>query len=275
VRASTNTVRQKALKLEIHIDTKRISAALTDEARKQMPFVTANMLSKLAIDAQAALQKEMPVAFDRPTPFTVNGIFTKRAEKTNLVAEVFVPNSQDERGKAQREYLRPGVQGASARNQKKTEFLLTRAGVLPAGWVTVPGKWIKAGKLDAYGNMPGSYYKQIIRELQIRAPEDRYFKPRSAKGQQSAKKMGVEGIFFAVKPGANTLGKNGGYLPSGVYKRSGAGGRKLLQYLKFIRRAAYRPRLDVLDVVSKAVQDNAQARFNEAVALVTNQFKAR
>lgn len=263
------------MNLNIHIDTKQLSAALSDGARKQMPFVTAKMLTALAGDAKEALQKQLPVSFDRPTPFTVRGIFTRRAEKTNLEALVYVPESQDAQGKAQREYFRPGVQGATARSQKKTEFLLTRLGVLPSGWVTVPGKWITAGKLDAYGNMPGSYYKQIIRELQIRAPEDRYFKPRSAKGQQSAKKMGVDSIFFAVVPGANKLGKNGGYLPSGVYKRSGAGGRKLLQYLKFVRRAAYRPRLDAVEVVTKAVQANAQARFDDAITLVTNQFKPR
>ena len=196
----------------------------------------------------------------------------QRAEKKTLTAVVYFPDSQAESGRATREYVRPGAQGAMARSQKKTEYLLTRMGILPAGWVTVPGRYIMAGKLDGYGNMPGSYYKQIIRNLQIKT---KALKPIPAASQKRAARMGVANEFFAISPGANSAAKGGGWLPPGVYKREGRKGEILRQYLKFVKKASYRQRLDVKDEAQKAVSLNVDKRFKESVQDILTKFKAR
>ena len=261
--------------MEIKVDYKDVTASLDDLAQRQVPFVLAKTLTALAGDARDHLIKKLPVAFDRPTPFTQRGVFTKPAQKTTLAAEVYFPESQSEQGKPTREYIRPGAEGASARHQKKTEFLLTRMGYLPAGWVTTPGSYItNNGKLDGYGNMPGSYYKQIIRSLGIKTTKGPP-KPPSGASQRRASRMGVASEFFAVVPGANQLGKNGGYLPSGVWKRTGKGGHQLQQYLKFIKKASYKRRLDVFTEVKTAVDANLERRWAESVQLVVTQFNAR
>ena len=257
---------------KLNVEYKHVVQALAVTAARQVPFVAAKTLSALALDGKSVLVKKLPVAFHRPTPFTLKGVYTKRAEKSNLVSEVNFRGSQSNNGRGALEYIRPGAQGAAARAQKKTEYLLTRAGWLPGGWVTVPGRFIMAGKLDGYGNMPGSYYKQIIRNLQIKY---KALKPVGVQSQRRATKMGVANEFFAVAPGRNALGKGGGSLPPGVYRRAGAGGHTLTQYLKFVRKARYRQRLDVRGEVVTAVRANAQRRWDESVSLITDRFKAR
>lgn len=261
------------MNIDIHVQTRHVTDNLSDTAKRHVPFLVARMLTGLASDTQTHFKRRLPVAFDRPTPFTQRGVFMKRAEKTTLVSEVFFPQSQEERGRAQREYIRPGVNGATyARQQKKTEFLLTRMGVLPAGWVTVPGRYIQNGKLDGYGNMPGAYYKQIIRNLQLKTHA---LKPIPAASQKRAARMGVDNEFFAVTPGRNTLGKGGGWLPPGVWKRQGKGGRTLLQYLKFVRKASYRQRFDVKAEAETAVRGNLQRRWDTTVSELQTKFRAR
>lgn len=259
------------MQFQITMDSRQVETLLSG-LKSQLPFAAAKTLTAIAGDVQKRLSERMPQVFDRPTPFTQRGVFVKRAEKSTLQAEVYIPESQAEQGKATREYMRPGTQGASARNQKKTEFLLTRAGWLPAGWVTTPGRFIMDGKLDGYGNMPGSYYKQIIRNLQIKYNG---IKPIPAASQKRAAKMAVDNEFFAVAPGANRLAKGGGWLPPGVYKRTGPGGHKVQQYLKFVRKASYKMRLDVGAEAMVAVNANAQKRFDESVQSIVDTYKAR
>lgn len=258
------------MKFEIKVDAKQLNA-LFGRTRSQMPFAVAKTVTALAGDVQKRVVQQLPKSFDRPTDFTLKGVYTKRAEKGNPVATVYFPQSDGTQGKSLREYIQPGAQGTSSRAQKKTEYLLTRMGYLPAGWVTVPGSFTKA-RLDGFGNMPGSYYKQIIRGLFIKNTKGPP-KPLPAAAQRRAARMGVDSEFFAVAPGTNKLGKNAGYLPSGVYRRTGKGGAKLLQYLLFIKKAAYKQRLDFKGEALAAIQENGQKRWAETIASLGTTFK--
>lgn len=225
---------------------------------REVPGIAARMLTEFARVGTTAIQTEMPRAFDRPTPFTVRRVSWKAAERTTLRSVVGIPESLEQSGKPTSEYMRPGVLGAARRNQKKTEFLLSKRGFLPPGWVMVPGSFLK-NKLDGYGNVPGSYYKQVIRSLQIRESGDRYFKPVSKASQGRAARMGVASEFFAVGRGRNTLNKGGGWLPPGVYRRAGRRGDRLEQYFVFMPRASYEERLDMRKVVGDQVRAKAPA----------------
>ena len=264
------------VEIKISVDFKGVVDALNGAALKQVPFVMSKTLNTIAKGVQERIKQQLPVKFDNPTPFTQKGVFMSAATKAKPEAQVYFPESQEESGKALREYIRPGAEGTSARHQKKTEFLLTRMGYLPAGWVTVPGSYFKdGGKLDTYGNIPGSYYKQIIRSLQIKTTKGPP-KPPSLASQKRAAKMGVASEFFAVGTGTNKLGNHGGWLPSGVYKRTGPGGRKLAQYLLFVRRASYRQRLDLQDEAQTFInQGGGQKAFDDAVKEITAKFPAR
>lgn len=253
------------MKFTATINSRDVVTNLTVTTPRQLPYVAAVMLSKIARDdLRPGFQKRLPEVFDRPTDFTVRGVYSKNASARELEAMVYFPESQDERGRAKREYMRPGAQGASARRQKKTEFLLARMGALPPGWVTTPGK---GAQLDAHGNVPGSVYRQIINVLQIRynAP-----KPVSARSQKAAKRMGVASLFFVVTIGPNKLGKGGGWLPPGVWKHLPGG--RITQVLKFVKRASYQPRFKVKDEGVAIVRRVLPGRWREAVALIADRF---
>lgn len=264
----------RMLNIGVSIATASAQRLFGSDFPKALPYIKATMLTKLAQAGRDAIQKKMPVVFDQPVKYTINGVMYRRADK-NKPAEVYVPTSHEAQGRAAHEYLRPGAYGATARRQKKTEFLLSRSGVLPPSWVTVPGKGAyKLGWVDAAGNMKGRYYALIINVLQVKKLQQKGARSTSAASAKRALKMGVETEFFAVSPGKNKLGKGGGSLPPGVYRRSGKGGSALHQILKFVAKAKYSPRLDFAEVVQEQVVTGALAAWNGATYSVLQRFKA-
>jgi hypothetical protein len=255
------------MKLDIRIDHRHITDKLAGYAQGQARFLVSNTLNGVAFDIKNHIQKTLPIAFDRPTRYTLNSLAVEKSQKDTLKAEVIFKDSQAEQGKAAREYIRPGALGASKRNQKRSEYLLTRNGVLPAGWVLTAGKFL-AGKLDGYGNVPGSYYKQVINLLQLKRIETDRARNQSLASQKRAAKMGVSDEFFAVQPGKNNLARNGGWLPPGIWKRTGRKGEKPVQYFKFVKKASYKVRLDIDKEARGIVQASAQANWDKTVAYI-------
>lgn len=260
------------MKIDVEVDFQAVAKGFATELPKQVPFAMALTLTRLAQDSTAAVVAQLPVVFDRPTAFTLKAATFEKATKANQFATVLFKQSEPAAGRSKNEHIRPGAEGAGARAQKKTEFLLTRFGVLPAGWVTVPGK---AMPLDGYGNLAGSFYKQIVNVLQLKAGS-KYASGKAVSGasQKRSRRLGVAVEIFSVTPGMNALAKGGGWLPPGVYKH--LPGRKLLQMLKFVRKATYTQRLDMPKVVEAAVAKNLQTRWDEAAAqTLATQFKGK
>ena len=260
-----------AVEISFKIDATAVTAGLTDIAQRQVPFIVSKFLTSLANDGKKLVQTRLPQVFDRPTAFTTKGVFVKAATKTEPVAQVYFPDSSEASGKQAHEYIRPGANGSGARHQKKTEYLLSLMGYLPARWVTIPGKGMP---LDGYGNMSGAYYKQIIRGLSIKNTKGPP-KPPSMASSKRAVRMGVTSEFFAIAPGTNNLGNHGGNLPAGVYRRTGAGGRVLKQYLRFTQKAAYKQRLNLDLEGQHLVAASAQQRWDEAMQYAIDTIKAR
>lgn len=256
------------IKVAVHFEQ---TAQAMRSLRRELPGIASRMLTEFARASVPAIQTDMPRAFDRPTPFTVSRVNFKAAMREDLRSMVGVPQSRDLNGRPTSEYVRPGALGAAKRNQKKSEFMLARAGHLPPGWVMLPGSFLR-DKLDGFGNVPGSYYKQIIRSLQIRAPGDRYFKGVSKASQKRAERLGVQSEFFAVGKGRNTLNKGGGWLPPGVYKRAGRGGRRLEQYFKFMPRAAYDKRLDMPKIAVGTIKSKGPAIWRSVMRDVATRY---
>lgn len=259
------------MQVRADIDARAATEGLNDMARHQVPFIVSKFLNLLGNAGERQLQTRLPQVFDRPTAFTMKGIFVKPATKATPEVEIYFPESSEAGGKGSREYIRPGADGAGARHQKKTEYLLARMGFLPPGWITLPGKAIS---LDGYGNMSGAYYKQIIRALGIKNTKGPA-KPVSAASGRRAARMGVASEFFAIAPGVNTLGRNGGNLPAGVYRRRGRHGERLEQYLRFARKASYKKRLNLELEAQHLIASSAQKCWDEAMGTAIATMKAR
>jgi hypothetical protein len=104
---------------------------------QQGPFALAVSMTRSAKDAQAAMRAEEQRVFDKPTAYALNGNYIKPATKQHLVAELGVKSKSDSKGAPLERVLGPEIYGGG-RFQKGFERMLTRAGVLPAGWRYLP-----------------------------------------------------------------------------------------------------------------------------------------
>jgi hypothetical protein len=243
------------------------------EVGAMLPYVAATFLTRVAKRAEYDLAMGISRAFKDPTPYTRARVRSTQASKNALRAMVGIPDSPEQSGRSTSEYMRPGALGTPSRHQKKSEYLLSSMGYLPPGWVMVPGSYMK-GRLDGYGNVPGSYYKQIIRDLQIKNTKGPP-KPRFGAAQRRAERMGVGAEFFAVGRGRNTLNKGGGWLPPGVYRRVGRKGEALQQYFVFVPRAKYEKRLDLPMVARETLKLDGPALWKQSMADVAARFATR
>lgn len=114
---------------KLSVDLKSFKRDLDKIAKKQVPFAVAMALNDTAEDVQADWKGDLELDLDRPTPFTLKGIYRRRASKRNQVAKVgFKP--------VQSGYLVLQMKGGTRRPKG-------RALIVPAG-----------ARLNKYGNMP-------------------------------------------------------------------------------------------------------------------------
>jgi hypothetical protein len=244
--------------MQIKFNSDEILQAFEVSAR-QATYATMLALNKTAEQVRSELQTEMQRVFDRPTPWVINSLRIKYATKAHLVAELAYKDKNSV--ESSRSMLEPHVFGGP-RHYKAMEARLFNAGILPAGWNAVPGG---AANLDAFGNMSQGQITQLLNVLQTyteagyNKADDRTVK-RLAKGN---KKKGIYGFTYWVNPpGNNTPGK---HLPPGVYQRVDTGfGTSLKPVLVFVKRAAYKTRLDFFGIADKVVERDMQGNFREA-----------
>jgi hypothetical protein len=75
------------MKIKIDVDDAKVKAAMATSL-KQVKFAVASALTKTAVEVKKAIPDALDKTFDRPTPFTKNGTYTKKATREELVAEV-------------------------------------------------------------------------------------------------------------------------------------------------------------------------------------------
>ncbi|MGA3845966.1 hypothetical protein ACI2UC_20305 [Ralstonia nicotianae] len=78
------------LHLNVRMDVKALQKSLDALASKQLPFAVAQAINAVAKKAQAEERANLAKVLDKPTPFTLNSISVKLANKSNLTAMVYV-----------------------------------------------------------------------------------------------------------------------------------------------------------------------------------------
>ena len=131
---------------------------------KQVQFASALAATNTAKIVAEELKDEMRDSFDRPTPFTLKAFFIKPAKKTDKdpIAKVEIKDNPS------RYYLKPQIYGGK-RYRKRTEHLLSNAGILPRDMYVVPGKGVR---LNRYGNMTSGQIQKMLYNLS--AQQDKY-----------------------------------------------------------------------------------------------------
>lgn len=237
------------IKLSVSEDYNKLVAVAAEIAPRHIPRSTVVALSKTGVKAKNAIIAEMPRAFDRPTSWTLNGVFLKPATFADPAAEIMIKDFAP-KGTPAIKYLAPGIYGGG-RNVKRFERALQAAGAMPRGWYAVPTKDVK---LDAFGNPPGSLITQILSA--VRASPD----PMQNRTEASKKRSrGRQRDYFVITQ------KRGKLVP-GIYERrqfgQGTGTRMLFVYTP--KQPTYQQRLDFFGIVETTVQREFAMQFEFA-----------
>jgi len=205
-----------------------------EDRAKSIPVATSNALNTTIFKIKDLEVQEMSHVFDRPTRFTLNALFVKRATAQDLTAMVFLKE-----GLGKLHYLRPQIY-SGARPLKGFEKMLRQAGFLPSGMFAVPGS---AAKLDANGNMSRGQLMQVMSALKLAERTAGYSANRTAASVK--RKRGKVPLFFVGKPG-------GGRLPLGVWQSFRFGvGTAVKPVLIFVKQPTYKKLFKFFEVAER------------------------
>lgn len=248
------------LKVSVEVDFKKTNALLARLSGPQMRQATASALTDAAFEARAQVQAQMANNFDRVTPYIRRSVMVKPANAATLEASV-EPRYMGGKGVDPQNVLRAEIFGG-ARKLKSSELKLQRAGILPPGFVTVPGD---ACPLDQYGNIKGAFLVQLIAYFQA-FPSGQGYKANmtqrrkdklAAKGFNENLYATTHGVRYFVAYGKLRSGKTS-HLHPGIWSATGVHDATVKPVLMFVRQPSYKKRLDFF---GKPVQA-ALAKFN-------------
>jgi hypothetical protein len=269
--------------MRLTIDVKGIDQATRELAERfserRLNAALATALTRTALDIREEVKREMRLVFDRPTKFTLGGVYVNPASGSQPVPGALFGEGLKRRGSNSKflqaevelnddfgysePYLRSQVTGG-ARRLKGLEVALNAAGILPAGWLAVPGN---DARRDAYGNVPGGLVRQVLSQLRLaRLEGDKTNMSFEARKQITAQRK-AGGRFFVVKPGAKTK------LPPGVYQREFFVRAASLIFL-FVQGATYRKRLDFYGMSSRIARERLPVHINRAIAASAQRLEA-
>ena len=242
--------------VDVRDAVRQITADMQVE-EKQVKFATRVALTRMAKLAQAAEAREMGSVFDRPTPFTMSGLFVRPATTTNLTAEVKLKDAGGANSTPTAKYMAAQIAGGM-RGEKRFERALRSIGALPPGYRVVPGE---GAQLDAYGNMSRGQIVQILSYFKA-FPEAGYKanmsdKRRAALERGSRTRQGVS--YFCGRPSDR--------MPIGIYQRVHfAQGTAMRAVMIFVRSMVYRQAFNFEAVAETAIEQQFPAEFTRALA---------
>ena len=236
----------------VGIDEIRVSI---DRTGKQIPYATSRALNALAKNVDEEERRKMGATFDRPKPQTVKATYVKRSTKQNLSVEIGIKNRSQ--GVPAAEYLNAniGASGRKARNYKRSEFMLQRAGLLPPGLFTVPGS---GARLDQWGNMSRGQIVQILSYFRTFGNSSLNSKRMNITAKTRARFAKTARQYFVVPVADKKLG-----LFPGIWQETA--GRKLSPILLFVKQPIYNAIYDFHGTALKVVHATFQKEFDIAL----------
>lgn len=255
---------------------KSVAAALrlAQSLPKQVRYAASVAINTALQQGLQAERARMQQVFDRPTPYVVGrGVSLTPSTKDKLVGQLAVDTQPAGSNVPAGKPLLAEVQGG-ARRAKRSELLLQRAGILPAGWLTTPGK---AARMDGYGNLARGQILEILswfqaypatnrREGRVRSSARDNISAAGKQRRRKATRTHAGREYFAVQPGA----KRGGLRP-GIYVRQLGGSRfvgpaaRPRLVLVFVPRAQYQQRLDFAQQAERAIAAALPGAFTAAL----------
>ncbi len=242
------------MRINISSDFARIAKQI-EEIGRQAQYAAAVALTRSAQDVREALKDEMRQVFDRPTPYTLNSLFVKGANRNNLEARVWVKDNPSAKGTPADRYLGPQIYGG-ARSLKGMERALQAAGLMEQGEFAVPAA---GAQLDSYGNVKRSQIVQILSQLRLQQKAG--YESRASNSAASRRTVARQGVtYFALPRGTRGL-KPGIYL-----KKVFAHGSAVRPVFIFTAKASYKRRFQFFQVANKVALERFPIHFDRELA---------
>lgn len=212
--------------------------------------ILADALNHTANQARLALQDEVKTVFDRPTKFTIDAFRVIHAKPNRPAAAVFVKDEKDgmSKGFAPEDWFKPQSYGGS-RELRRSEQILQKAGILPAGMYAVPGA---GARLDAHGNMSRGQIQQILSGLM--QAESRSGYTANASSSRRSLRKGHAAAFFVIRKHGKAVG---------IAERRDKAVRMVLV---FVRSPEYSQRFDFEGTVERVADESLEANIDTAIA---------
>jgi hypothetical protein len=234
-------------------NARALERTLNDLEKKNLPFAASQAVNRLARQAMLDMQAKMAEVFDRPTPYTLNAFYWKKATRRSLTAEFYAKDFAG-KGTPGWKYLSPETFGGTRRMKRFERALEARFGT---GFAT-PGR---GASLDQYGNLSSADVNRILSALGAFG-EQGY---RANRKELSARQAGARGDFGRYKKAQYFLGSVGhdGSMQA-IYQIVGTG--QVVPILVFpTKRPTYRARLPYHRTVAQTMQAHAPAFLAEEV----------
>lgn len=237
------------LRVRLHTNLAAFKRDLSEAHRRQVPFAMATALNDIGSGVRTDIQASMSATFDRPTPFTLNATYLKKASKSDPTAWVGIREFAP-KGTPAWKYLGPQVDGGP-RRQKAFERRLQATNQAAAFAAPGPG-----AQLDSYGNMSRGQLVKILSGVGAFTDTGQNASESSArrkKGQLHPR--GRHSSFF--------IGRGRGGKPTAVYQLKGRG--HVVQVLRLLDKAPeYSARWDVRSVVLSSIGKRREGAFARA-----------
>ncbi|MEQ5770016.1 hypothetical protein NFH98_20810 [Halomonas sp. H33-56] len=218
---------------------------------RQIPFATALALTRVAQRVKQGELAVMKRRFDRPTKFTMNSLYVKRAKKGDSPPRATV-HFRDfaPKGTPADTYLQPQVRGVR-RNKKRFEKALIYAGAMKPDEWAIPGG---GARRDVYGNVAKGQITQVLSALRAFGEQGYQANATSSK---SSRRKGNARRYFAGEVGGER----------GVWQRiNSAFGEGVKPIFLFTRdEPSYRTRLPMTKIAENIAKANYDREFSRAI----------
>lgn len=134
--------------------------------------------------------------------------------------------------------------------------MLRRAGILPPGMYTVPGK---GASLDAYGNMSRGQIVQILSFMSIFGNSSLNSKRMNMKNEKRAALTSKAQDYFVVPVNDRKL-----KLYPGIWRRKG--NQEIIPVLMFVSQPVYKAIYSLEETAKKVVRNRFRSEFDAALA---------
>lgn len=197
---------------------------------------------------------EMKRCFSAPTDFTLKA-FRVTFDKQRITSTVEIKDGYWTRSQNYLETQRYG----GKRRFKAFENALTKLGVIPNGWMAVPGD---GAEMNSFGNINVGQIRQVLSwfnaaEMVAGSMQNIHEKGRNKRRKGTKKSRGFE--YFAAQPGFRTGRRswvNGQTqtLQPGIYKRTYFGfGSAIKPVLIFVKGTSYKPIFKFDEVAQRTI----------------------